>query len=158
MLLSQLVRLVAFNKRALVLSSCVLVGAACGGGDTRPEPPAWEAENPLTALPAGPLGTEIQLASLKDPPTPARIRLGRWLFYDPRLSGDSSVACATCHRPEHAFSEPTRVSGGIRGQKGARKAPTFINEAVTLYPVFFWDGRARSLEEQALGPIANPIE
>ena len=50
------------------------------------------------------------------------------------------------------------MSTGIRGQKGERKAPTFINQAVTLYPHFFWDGRAGSLEEQALGPIANPIE
>ena len=71
---------------------------------------------------------------------------------------DGTVACATCHRPEHAFSEPTPVSTGIRGQKGRRKAPTFINQAVTLYPHFFWDGRASSLEDQALGPIANPIE
>jgi cytochrome c peroxidase len=106
----------------------------------------------------GPLGTEIDLAALPDPPTPARVRLGRWLFYDTRLSGDGTVACATCHRPEHAFSEPTPVSTGIRGQKGGRKAPTFINQAVTLYPHFFWDGRAGSLEDQALGPIANPIE
>ena len=52
----------------------------------------------------------------------------------------------------------TAVATGIRGQKGKRKAPTFINQAVTLYPHFFWDGRANSLEEQALGPVANPIE
>ena len=50
------------------------------------------------------------------------------------------------------------MATGIRGQKGKRKAPTFINQAVTLYPHFFWDGRAGSLEEQALGPVANPIE
>jgi cytochrome c peroxidase len=86
------------------------------------------------------------------------VRLGRWLFYDRRLSGDGSVACASCHRPEYAFSEPTPVSSGIRGQKGVRKAPSFINQALTLYPHFFWDGRAGSLEDQALGPIANPVE
>jgi len=55
-------------------------------------------------------------------------------------------------------SEPTPVSTGIRGQKGGRKAPSFVNQAVTLSAAFFWDGRARSLEDQALGPIANPIE
>jgi cytochrome c peroxidase len=121
-------------------------------------PPPWEVTNPIQPLPEGPLGTEIDLAALPDPPTPERVRLGRWLFYDKRLSGDNTVACASCHRPEHAFSEPTPVSSGIRGQKGSRKAPTFINQAVTLYPHFFWDGRAGSLEEQALGPIANPIE
>lgn len=130
-----------------------IVAAAC-----RTPPPLWEVGNPVVPLPAAPLGTEIDLASLPDPPTPARVRLGRWLFYDTRLSGDNTVACASCHRPEHAFSELTPVSAGIRGQKGGRKAPTFINQAVTLYPHFFWDGRAGSLEDQALGPIANPIE
>ena len=121
-------------------------------------PPEWEITNPLKPLAPSPLGSEIDLTTLKEPPTPERVRLGRWLFYDTRLSGDASVACATCHRPEHAFSEPTAVSAGIRGQKGTRKAPTFINLAVTVYPHFFWDGRAGSLEEQALGPIQNPIE
>ena len=124
----------------------------------RMAPPAWEVANPIRPLPAGPLGTEIDLTAIPEPPTPERVRLGRWLFYDKRLSGDNTVACASCHRPEHAFSEPTPVSSGIRAQKGGRKAPTFINQAVTLYPHFFWDGRARSLEDQALGPIANPVE
>ena len=131
----------------------LFVAAAC-----RTAPPPWEAANPLRPLPKAPLGTEIDLAALPDPPTPARVRLGRWLFYDTRLSGDNSVSCATCHRPEHAFSEVTPVSAGIRGQKGNRKAPTFINQAAALFPHFFWDGRAGSLEDQALGPIANPIE
>ncbi len=112
----------------------------------------------MTPLPKSPLGVDIELASLKEPPTPERVRLGRWLFYDRRLSGDGSVACSTCHRPENAFSEPTPVSSGIRGQKGKRKAPSFINEAITIYPNFFWDGRAGSLEAQALGPIENPVE
>jgi cytochrome c peroxidase len=52
------------------------------------------------------------------PPSPARARLGRWLFYDTRLSADQTVACGSCHKPEYAFSEPTPVSTGIRGQKG----------------------------------------
>ena len=77
------------------------------------------------------------------PPSPASVRLGRWLFYDTRLSADNTVACASCHKPEYAFSEPTPVSTGIKGQKGGRKAPTFINKAVTLAPHFFWDGRAK---------------
>lgn len=120
--------------------------------------PAWEVDNPVTPLPEGPLGSEIQLAALPNAPTPEQVRLGRWLFYDTRLSADGTIACATCHRPEHAFSEPTPHSTGIRGQQGGRKSPSFINAAVTLYPHFFWDGRAASLEEQALGPVANPIE
>ena len=51
-----------------------------------------------------------------------------------------------------------QTKAGIGGQKGTRKAPSFLNQAWTLYPYFFWDGRAASLEEQALGPIANPTE
>ena len=97
-------------------------------------------------------------SELPEAPTPERVRLGRWLFYDKRLSADNNIACSTCHRPEHAFSEPTPHSTGIRGQEGGRKAPPIVNLAWTLYPHFFWDGRAASLEEQALGPIANPIE
>jgi len=130
-----------------------LVTTAC-----RTAPPAWEAANPIKPLPAGPLGTEIDLASLQNPPTPERVRLGRWLFFDRRLSGDNTISCSSCHRPENAFSEPTPVSSGVRNQQGGRKAPSFVNQAVTLFPHFFWDGRAGSLEDQALGPIANPIE
>src|SRR5687767_15009692 len=118
----------------------------------------WEADNPVRPLAPPPLGMDIYFEEVKTPPDPKSVRLGRWLFYDTRLSGDNTVSCATCHKPEHAFSEATPVSAGIKGQKGSRKAPTFINQAVTLQPHFFWDGRAGSLEDQALGPIANPIE
>ena len=121
------------------------------------ELPSWERANPIAPLPASPLGIDSKLTDLGEPPTPPRVRLGRWLFFDKRLSADGTNAGATCHRPEHAYSEPTPVSTGIRGQKGARKAPSFINQAWTLSPHFFWDGRAGSLEEQALGPVANPI-
>ena len=148
--------------RVRVRGSALLLGAAAAvlltGAACRTSPPAWETANPITPLPAGPLGTEIDLTALPEPPTPERVRLGRWLFYDTRLSADNTVACASCHKPEHAFSEATPVSSGIKGQKGGRKAPSFVNQAVTLFPVFFWDGRASSLEDQALGPIANPIE
>jgi len=100
-------------------------------------------------------------------PAPARARLGRWLFYDTRLSADSTVSCATCHRPEFAFSEPTPVATGIRGQKGSRKTPSIINLAARTVipgeprdpgPTFFWDGRATSLEAQVLAPIADSKE
>lgn len=140
---------------AAVMGALVVVVAwGCGRGSSAPP---WEAENAVRPVAPPPLGMEDFLASAA-PPDPARVRLGRWLFYDKRLSADGTVACATCHRPEHAFSEPTPVSTGIGGQRGRRKAPTFINQAVTLRPHFFWDGRAASLEEQALGPITNPIE
>jgi cytochrome c peroxidase len=123
-----------------------------------PPTPQWELDSPVQAIPEPPLGVDKTWSDLEEPPTPERVRLGRWLFYDTRLSADGTISCATCHRPEHAFSEPTPVSTGIRGQKGARKAPTFINAAWALFPHTFWDGRAASLEEQALGPVENPIE
>ncbi len=120
--------------------------------------PEWERDNPLVPIPVAPLGSDVNLTALPEPPTPARVRLGRWLFYDTRLSSDGTVSCATCHRPENAFSQPTAVSTGVGGQRGRRKAPSFVNAALTLYPHFFWDGRAASLEAQALGPVENPIE
>ncbi len=92
------------------------------------------------------------------PPTLQRVRLGRWLFYDTRLSSDGSIARSTCHRPEHAFSEPTPQSTGVNRKKGTRKSPSFVNVAFAYYQHQFWDGRAASLEEQALGPIVNPVE
>lgn len=120
--------------------------------------PKWERDNPIVPLPKPPLGIDSRLEDLPDPPTPERVRLGRWLFFDKRLSKDETISCASCHVPKHAFSERTPVSTGIRGQKGTRKAPSFVNQAWTLYPHFFWDGRAQSLEQQAQGPIENPIE
>ena len=142
---------------AAVLALVVLPIQACST-PAAPPPPEWEAANPVQPLPVPPLGIDGQLSDLPEPPTPQRVRLGRWLFYDTRLSSDGSIACSTCHRPEHAFSEPTPVSTGINGQKGTRKSPSFVNVAFAYYQHQFWDGRAASLEEQALGPIANPIE
>lgn len=105
-----------------------------------------------------PFGLETDWPFASDPAGPARARLGRLLFHDRRLSIDGTVACATCHRVEHAFSEPTPVSTGIGRQRGRRKAPALINQAVKLYPHFFRDGRAASLEVQALEPLRNPLE
>ena len=93
----------------------------------------------------------------KDNPYSAeKAELGRLLYYDKRLSSDESVSCASCHAPEKAFTDASPFSTGIRGQKGGRSAPTVINRAYSTLQ--FWDGRAPSLEEQAKGPIANPIE
>lgn len=142
----------------LTLADDAKPAAATAGASASAEVPEWDRQNPVRPLPAPPLGIDQKLTDLPDPPTPERVRLGRWLFYDKRISADGTISCATCHRPENAFSEDTPVSTGIRGQKGGRKSPSFVNLAWTLYPHFFWDGRAKSLEEQALGPIANPVE
>ncbi len=92
-----------------------------------------------------------------NPTTPEKIRLGGRLFGDKRLSRDGTVACASCHDlGAGAGAEPRPVSTGIGNQRGRRNAPTVYNVAFQVR--LFWDGRARSLEEQALGPLANPIE
>ena len=114
--------------------------------------------NPVRELPERMVGHAMGLAELEEPPDMVRARLGRWLFFDTRLSVDGTVSCATCHMPFAGFSQPTPVSTGIRGQKGGRKAPSFLNVAFANYPETFWDGRAANLEEQAKEPIENPIE
>jgi cytochrome c peroxidase len=91
-----------------------------------------------------------------NPQTPEQVALGKRLYFDPRLSADDTISCATCHNPEKGFADGEPVSTGIKGQKGGRNAPSVLNAA--YYRVQFWDGRAPSLEEQAKGPIVNPIE
>jgi cytochrome c peroxidase len=82
--------------------------------------------------------------------------LGEALFFDTILSRDSTVSCASCHQPQFAFADNTPVSEGVDGLKGERNAPSAMNQTERNF--YFWDGRAESLEEQALGPIENPVE
>ncbi len=105
-----------------------------------------------------PLGLdEFAVKIPKDNPlTKEKIALGRELYFDPRLSADETVSCASCHNPQLAFTDGQKASVGIRGQIGIRSAPTIINRVFSK--VQFWDGRASSLEEQAKGPMINPIE
>lgn len=86
----------------------------------------------------------------------AKVELGKLLFFDSRLSKDGSISCASCHVPAAGFSDPRQFSLGVGGKKGGRNAPPVLNAAYNH--VQFWDGRAGSLEEQALGPMQNPIE
>jgi cytochrome c peroxidase len=88
--------------------------------------------------------------------TPAKVALGRRLFFDKRLSLDGTVACATCHDPKLAFSDGRTVARGIHGAEGSRNSPAIVNRGYGR--TFFWDGRAPSLERQALEPILNPKE
>jgi len=106
--------------------------------------------------PKVPLGLVPIFWPKDNPYTPQKAELGWFLYFDKRLSADQSVACASCHDPKFAFTDGQRFSKGIRGQLGGRSAPTVINRAYSLDQ--FWDGRAKSLEEQAKGPIENPIE
>jgi len=91
-----------------------------------------------------------------NPPTEETIALGRRLYYDPQLSLDATISCASCHAPQFAFSDNRPFSEGVGGKLGTRHSPTVINSAYNSLQ--FWDGRAPSLEEQAKGPMANPVE
>jgi cytochrome c peroxidase len=88
--------------------------------------------------------------------TPARAALGKRLFFESRLSGDGTVACATCHNPARAFTDGRPVSVGIHGRVGQRNAPTVLNALYNKHQ--FWDGRVTTLEQQAALPITDPFE
>lgn len=139
----------------LVLGSILVVGLVAA---PRSLPSLLQA----VAAPASEYTLRIPLG-LIDPEIPAdnaltlaKVELGRQLYFDKRLSVDDTVSCATCHDPQHGFAESEAISIGIQGKKGTRNAPTVLNAA--LFDVQFWDGRAPSLEEQAKGPIVNPVE
>jgi len=91
-----------------------------------------------------------------NPQTREKIALGQKLFFDGRLSSDGTVACASCHNPDRAFTDGKPTSIGVHGRVGQRNAPTILN---ALYnKTQFWDGRAQTLEDQAALPIVNSIE
>jgi cytochrome c peroxidase len=91
-----------------------------------------------------------------NPQTDAKVRLGAQLYFDTRLSADNTISCATCHAADTAWANHGATDTGIRKQVGGRNSGTILDSAYMKYQ--FWDGRAGSLEEQALGPIHNPIE
>ena len=115
---------------------------------------------------ARPIGTPVSIQSPlglppvpipeNNPPTAETIALGRMLYYDDHLSANDKIACANCHNPNLYFTDGRPVSQGATGKMGTRNAPTVLNAAFN--PVQFWDGRATSLEDQAGGPIQNPVE
>ena len=105
---------------------------------------------------AGLGGTQTALPAHRDGFTPEQIDLGRYLFFDPVLSGDGSIACASCHNPRQGFSDGLPRSKGMAGRVVARAAPTLWNTA--FLNKFFWDARATTLEDQAVGPLFDPDE
>jgi cytochrome c peroxidase len=109
-----------------------------------PEKPAPAAAEPIVPLPES---VDVNMD---------KVILGRSLYHDTVLSGDGSISCATCHMLDHGGAEPRKTSTGIRGQKGPINSPTVLNSAYNFLQ--FWDGRAKDLQEQAEGPVANPIE
>jgi cytochrome c peroxidase len=126
-------------------------------GKAPPIPKAGPLARPRSLHQVGlPADLTRKAISRDNPQTPEKIALGQKLFFDGRLSADGTVACATCHDPARAFTDGRPVSIGIHGRAGQRNAPTILN---ALYnKAQFWDGRAKTLEDQAAFPIFNPVE
>jgi cytochrome c peroxidase len=105
-----------------------------------------------------PLGLEEDQFHVPEdnPLTKAKVELGHFLYFDKRMSQNGSISCSTCHMPALAFTDGQPVSTGIHKLQGGRSAPTSINRGFSKAQ--FWDGRAATLEEQSVGPLANPIE
>jgi len=103
-----------------------------------------------------PLGLPPVPVPADNPPTAETVFLGRKLFFDKLFSRDNSISCASCHDPKFGFADPNPVSKGVGGLQGNRNAPTVLNAAYN--EILFWDGRAATLEEQAAGPVGNPVE
>jgi cytochrome c peroxidase len=110
------------------------------------DPAALQAFSPLPAV----------MQSPDNPVTPEKVALGRRLYFEKRLSKSQDISCNTCHPLNDYGAEGTAVSEGFKGQKGTRNAPTVFNAAGHIAQ--FWDGRAPTVEEQAKGPMMNPVE
>jgi cytochrome c peroxidase len=149
-----------------LLFAAALALAACSGPAAAPPatapaqaaaiaaPAAASAElNPRLLRRFKPLRT---LLSAEAAPSAAMIDLGRMLYYEPRLSASQQVSCNSCHPLDHYGATGDVTSVGVHGQRGSRNAPTTYNAAGHF--VQFWDGRAPNVEEQAKGPIMNPVE
>src|SRR5947209_12032518 len=118
----------------LILLAVPAVIAAAGEAPPLPRD-TLPAELPIADVP---LGLDERTVPADNPLTAARVRLGRQLFFDPILSADQRVACASCHRPENGFASGPDGARGIGGQRLRRRAPTLFNRAYGT--AFFWDG------------------
>jgi len=153
----------ASDSAEVTLGDPSLTGGIPGEGSlTVEEIRDWldDASNHVTLKVTLPLGLAAGASQIKglesNPLTRAKIELGRQLYFDTRLSADNTISCASCHSPDEGFARHTQFGIGIDGQQGDRNSPVSYNRI--LSDAQFWDGRAGSLEEQAVGPIANPIE
>ncbi len=99
---------------------------------------------------------EVAPAPADNPTTEAKVELGKMLYFDPRFSSTGTVSCNSCHNVMEGGDDSRAFSMGVHGKTGGRNAPTVWNSA--FHSVQFWDGRAPSLEEQAKGPVVNPVE
>jgi cytochrome c peroxidase len=146
------------SKRLMFLPIVLLLagwGFSLAGSDEKPPPPITQVNvQILGPQRLGPLPPVV--APPNNPQSSAKIMLGKQLYFDTRLSKDNTISCATCHDPALGWSDKGPTSKGIAGQMGGRRSPPVSNAA--YIPLQFWDGRSPSLEDQAKGPIQNPIE
>ncbi len=151
------------SAQTVVLGDDSLFRGIPGSGPvTQKDLAAWlsrpEIHTPLAfTLPKGlDLGKDNVFVPEDNPITLGKIELGRQLFFDKRLSSDSTISCASCHNPDEGFGAVTQFGVGVGGAEGGRNSPVAYNRI--LSKAQFWDGRAATLEDQAVGPIANAIE
>ena len=149
-------------EKVLLGDPSLTAGVPGSGPITLEQVDAWLANSKNHAVlePELPLGLSQGAGQIQgiaeNPLTRAKIELGRQLYFDPRLSANSTVSCATCHDPAMGYTAQTKTGVGIDYQNGNRNSPVAFNRILSGKQ--FWDGRADSLEAQAVGPIANPIE
>lgn len=145
------------RSRLVVWSGAVLLSSLCGRAAQAPDPPSVPEFSPqerariLRHSPLPPLPPDETNAVADDP---AAARLGQALFFEPRLSSNGKVSCATCHDPQRSFADGRPLAQGLG--VGRRHTPALWNLAYNRW--FFWDGRADALWSQALKPIENPVE
>lgn len=137
----------------MVLGALLLLGLVACGQDAAV--PSAHPPRPTPYELAVPAGFPAPTIPPDNPLTVEGIALGERLFADPILSVDSTIACASCHLPEHAFSDPRPFSQGVGGPTNRHSMPLFN---ALWSRSFFWDGRAASLEEQALEPVQQAVE
>lgn len=132
----------------LVFGAVLLIVWACRKDNTSYEPTPYQLEIP-SHFPA------MQIPA-DNPMTVEGVELGRRLFYEPKLSLDNSISCASCHSPQSAFSDDKPLSTGVNGTQGTRHSMALVNLGWQQF--FFWDGRSKTLEAQILEPVPNPVE
>jgi len=155
-------------KARLILGIALLAALAAAAvlSLRQASPPVAPAAAPAVVRNARPIGKVVSIAAplglppvpipADNPPTAETIALGKRLYYDPVLSQDRTVSCATCHDPRDSFADGKRVATGVGGKTGTRNSPSVLDAA--YYTTQFWDGRAPDLEHQAEGPVQNPVE
>ena len=156
MLIKRLLIPSIFRGWMLLLAACLLINSSLTSASLSDYAPHGTVTlDGITVPDIGPMPTQVPT-----PPTnlsySEKVELGKQLYFDTRLSKNNTVSCAFCHNPGTGFADARQVSIGAFGTAGGRQAPTVYNTG--FIPLQFWDGRAGSLEEQAIGPIHNPVE